>query len=141
MPQATPSPQGQGNNDLLQHAREIQERASAMGFDWPDANGVLAKIREETEEIQNALTDGNTAHAASELGDLLFASVNLARFLHTTAEKSLEEACARFQGRFQRLCDELAKEGKCVESCSLDELDTVWEKVKVLMHQSPKVRG
>lgn len=135
-----------GNNvhaarDVMEEAWRIQEEASLLGFDWPDAHGVLAKVREETDEIEAALLAGDCAHAARELGDLLFVCVNLARFLRTRPEIVLEQACETFRTRFARLTEELLREGKSVQSCSIEELNHVWDRVKVLTHQSPNQRG
>lgn len=128
-------------NDVLDEAWRVQEEASALGFDWPDVCGVLAKVREETDEIQAALDAGDRVHAARELGDLLFVCVNLARFLGARPEQILDQATKKFQNRFDALKMELAREGKSVESCAIEELDRVWNRVKVLTHQASKMGG
>lgn len=127
-------------DDVLREAWQVQEDASAVGFDWPDVHGVMAKVREETDEIQAALDANDQSHAARELGDLLFVCVNLARFLRARPEHVLTQAMETFKNRFNMLKEELAREGKETQSCSLDELDRVWNRVKVLTHQPSKKR-
>lgn len=118
------------DNDALKHSWTVQSQASALGFDWPDASGVLDKIEEELNEIREALSRSDTEHAQRELGDLLLASVNLARFLEIPPEVALQEATARFSGRFALLQAELARLGKPLSACTLAELDAVWAEVK-----------
>ncbi len=101
-----------------------------VGFDWPDAQGVFAKVEEEIVELREALDAGDVIHAKSELGDLLFAVVNLSRFVPADPNEELSRATARFQERFSLLKDELARQGRAIETCTLGELDLVWEEVK-----------
>lgn len=117
--------------DPLSDSWQIQSLASSRGFDWPDINGVLDKIEEELNEIREALSRNDTVHARRELGDLLLAAVNAARFLETDPAETLDRANRRFQARFDALARALENEGKRMESCSLDELDAVWNRVKV----------
>jgi len=120
--------------DPLRESCEIQESASRLGFDWPDITGVFEKVREELEEIESAWSSGNTRHAQRELGDVLFALVNLARFLNADPAQELERTNRRFSRRFEMLKECLRQEGKTVEDCTLAELDMVWRRVKQLMH-------
>jgi ATP diphosphatase len=108
----------------------IQGAASALGFDWPDAFGVLAKLEEELGEIREALQAGDRSHAQRELGDLLLAAVNLSRFLGTDPNAELERANARFSRRFAAVQNEVSRAGRPMTSYSLDELDAVWNRVK-----------
>lgn len=119
----------------------MQSHASSLGFDWPDISGVLAKAREEVGEIEEAVQAGDIEHAGRELGDLLMAAVNIGRFLHIRPEKALEGANARFTDRFSRLCAEFERRGVEMKSCSLEELDAVWEHVKVVAAQPPNEGG
>ncbi|MBN2310636.1 MAG: hypothetical protein JXR94_16815 [Candidatus Hydrogenedentes bacterium] len=114
----------------LVEACAVQQRAAAVGFDWPDVTGVLAKVREETAEIEHALAASDPQHAKRELGDLLFSAVNLARFLDADATQELRRATARFQCRFARVEREIERSGRSMTACSLEELDAVWERVK-----------
>lgn len=127
-----------GSGDaVLERAFAVQEAASRAGFDWPDVEGVLAKVREETEEIAAAVAAGDLAHARRELGDLLLVTVNLSRFLEADAAASLGEALGRFEQRYAAMRARLHSEGRDPESCTLDELDAAWESVKTLAAQRP----
>jgi len=120
---------GKGDN-ILQASWELQAAASARGFDWPDIGGVLDKIAEELNEIRDALQHNNRHQARRELGDLLLAAVNAARFLETDPAQELHRANVRFQTRFEALLHALESEGRTMESCTLEELDAVWNRVK-----------
>ena len=122
-------------NDAIARSWAIQSDASRRGFDWPDIQGVLGKVREELGEIEEAWGAGDRNAAQDELGDLLFATVNLARFLDVDPAEALGGANARFQKRFALLEAELQSTGKVMEECSLEELDEVWEWVKRSLHQ------
>lgn len=117
-------------SDALHVSWSIQEAVSARGFDWPDIGGVFDKVAEELREIREAHDAGDIEHARRELGDLLFATVNLGRFLGVHPNEALDGANQRFRRRFEALEQELERDGIKMESCSLVELDTVWERVK-----------
>jgi uncharacterized protein YabN with tetrapyrrole methylase and pyrophosphatase domain len=117
--------------DAIDHSLSVQAQASALGFDWPDAKGVLEKIEEETREIQAALEAEDAEQARRELGDLLLASVNLSRFLGVHPAEALRQATNRFSTRFEALKIEVERQGKKLETCSLEELDEVWNHVKI----------
>jgi uncharacterized protein YabN with tetrapyrrole methylase and pyrophosphatase domain len=108
----------------------IQDAASKLGFDWPDIAGVLDKVEEEVREIREALDERDCAHAQRELGDLLLATVNLARFLDADPGVELHRANRRFTARFDAVKKVIAEQGKTVGECTLDELDAVWNRVK-----------
>ncbi len=114
----------------LQSAVDLQLAAAALGFDWSEVSDVIAKVREEIEEIELALAEQNPEHAKRELGDLLFSVVNLARFLNAVPDDELALACERFTRRFERVKEEIASSGKVMKHCSLEELDAVWNRVK-----------
>lgn len=116
--------------DPIAVSRDIQEDAARVGFDWPDAAGVLDKIREETEEIRTAWLAGDQKQAQKELGDLLLATVNLSRFLAADPYEELNRATQRFSKRFAAVKIEVARQGKQIEQCSLEELDKIWNQVK-----------
>lgn len=124
--------------DPLQQAWRVHCSASALGFDWPDIGGVFEKVREELGEIEHAWRGGDRLHAKRELGDLLFATINLARFLDADPGAELREATARFARRFEVLKLEVAREGRRVQDCTLAELDVVWERVKKLTAEHEK---
>lgn len=125
-------------SDPLRAAWVIQSDASELGFDWPDISGVFAKVREETEEIAEALNAGDREHAKRELGDLLFAAVNLARFLDADPDEELARANARFAERFAIVKRVFAERGIVMRECPLEELDVVWEQAKAMLRSSPQ---
>lgn len=116
----------------LHGAQRLQERAAGVGFDWPAAAGALSKVREELEEVARHLGDAPAAAPAleEELGDLLFAGVNLARKAGFSAEEALERANAKFRRRFEHLEELAADRGLELGSAGLEELDALWDVVK-----------
>jgi MazG family protein len=116
--------------DPLSRAHRIQERVSAVGFDWADARGAFEKVAEELEEVRGALEGGPAHVLEEELGDLLFAVVNLTRLAGVHALNALQRANRKFTDRFEGL-ERLARErGIALGQASLDELDALWEEVK-----------
>lgn len=122
---------GAGGERPFREALRLQRDAAAIGFDWPDAAGVLAKLREEVDEIAKALADGDRAQARDELGDALFTAVNMARFLDADPEDALQQANARFAQRFAALRAQFERDGLDPAALSLEEMDAVWERVKL----------
>lgn len=114
----------------LQRAAEVQKRASEVGFDWKDASAILTKIEEELAELNQALKSQNFEKIAEELGDLFFTLVNLSRFLKIDSEKNLKMSVEKFTGRFKAIETELARQGKNIKKCSLQEMDAIWESLK-----------
>ena len=117
----------------LLRAEAIQKKAKHVGFDWPDVHGALAKVREEIEEVQAELTaSGGKADPklAAELGDLLFALVNLTRHLKLHAEELLAGATDKFSRRFRAVEAEFKAAGVPMKEATLEELDAAWERVK-----------
>jgi tetrapyrrole methylase family protein/MazG family protein len=120
------------NLPALLYAHKIQRKAASVGFDWPDVAGALAKIGEELSELAEVLTQASPAHARvrDELGDLLFAVVNVARHLKLDPETALREATAKFRGRFMAVEQLAAKRGLDASQLDLATLDELWEEVK-----------
>lgn len=119
-----------GGLPALMHAQKVQKKAGKVGFDWPEAVPVIAKVREELTELEAELASGNPAAIEAELGDLLFSVVNLARKLHLDAETALRGATNKFIRRF-RAVEDLARERQLtLEKMSLAELDALWDEVK-----------
>ena len=114
----------------LARAQNIGTRASSVGFDWPSWEGSFAKIQEEVVEVGAAVRAGDAAAARDELGDLLFAVVNLARKLGIDAENALVDATSRFQRRFEFVEDRLIERGKTPRSSTLEEMDALWNDAK-----------
>ena len=113
----------------LTRALKLQAKASKVGFDWNDPRAVLRKIREEADEIEAAL-DGEPANAAMEIGDLLFAAVNLARHLRADPEALLRQTNQKFERRFAAIERALAERGKTPQDATLAEMDALWEEAK-----------
>lgn len=115
----------------LLRALELQRKASTVGFDWNDPRAVLAKIREEADEIEAALDSGDQSHIASETGDLLFAVVNLARHANADPELALRGTNAKFERRFAYIERALDARGSSLNELTLDEMDELWDEAKV----------
>lgn len=116
----------------LMRAEKIGKRAARTGFDWPDCAGVIAKIREELDEIEALLknaTDDSTA-LEEEIGDLLFAAANLARHLDVQPEEALRKGNAKFQRRFKAMEAYLKVGDKALRDATLDEMESAWTAVK-----------
>ncbi len=114
----------------LTRAMALQRKASTVGFDWNDPRAVLQKIREEADEIEAALDQGDKAELAAETGDLLFALVNLARHVDADPETALRGANAKFERRFAYIERALAAQGRSPEAASLAEMDALWNEAK-----------
>lgn len=114
----------------LIRAQKLQKKAAKVGFDWPDMKPVVAKIREELDEVEEALASGDSQAVVEEVGDLLFAVVNLARKVGVEAELSLVEANSKFEKRFGEVEKILHERGKELKDCTLEEMDAVWEEIK-----------
>lgn len=117
--------------DPLHKAHRIQDRVSGVGFDWDDATGALEKVQEEIGEVRDALKHGEFHHLEEELGDLLFAVVNLVRLGGSHSTTALEHANRKFSRRFERL-EAMASELKIsIPDASLEVLDEIWDEVKI----------
>lgn len=114
----------------LMRAQKLQKKAARVGFDWPDATPVFAKIREEAAELEEAIASGNQAHMADELGDLLFSVVNLARKLGIESEPALAAANEKFTRRFHAMEKHLRDQGHELGKLSLEQMDAAWDQVK-----------
>jgi ATP diphosphatase len=114
----------------LTRALKLQQKASKVGFDWNDPRAVLAKIREECDEIEAELISDKPKQAASEVGDLLFAAVNLARHLGADPEAVLRSTNQKFTSRFAWIEQALAAAGKTPQGSTLAEMDALWDAAK-----------
>jgi nucleoside triphosphate diphosphatase len=121
---------GTGKTSPLIMAYRIQERAARLGFDWPDTTGPIGKVKEELAEVERATSNGQRAAIEDEIGDLLFAVVNLARKLAIDPSAALERANEKFKGRFERVEDLARERGLELGRASLEELDKLWVEVK-----------
>jgi ATP diphosphatase len=115
----------------LTRAQKLQRRAARVGFDWPALAPVVAKIEEELAELKAELADAAPKERlADEVGDLLFALVNLARHLEVDGEAALRATNAKFERRFRAIEDALRARGRRLEEASLDEMEALWQEAK-----------
>ena len=114
----------------LSQAMALQQKASSVGFDWNDPRAVLAKIREEADEIEAALDRGDTDEVAAETGDLMFALVNLARHVGADPDLALRGTNVKFERRFGHIEQALAAQGRTLQDASLEEMDALWDEAK-----------
>lgn len=114
----------------LSRAQKLQKRAARAGFDWPEVNGVLDKIEEELEEVRAELDAGDKVALEGEIGDLLFACVNLARYAGVDPETALRRTNEKFERRFRYIEERLRRSGKELEQCTLEEMDELWDEAK-----------
>ncbi len=114
----------------LMRAQKIQHKAAKAGFDWDDISGAIDKVCEETDEVREAIREGDTKHTAEEIGDLLFACVNVCRFAHVDGEETLTAATDKFSARF-KITESLAKEKNIdMKNAPIEELDRLWDEAK-----------
>lgn len=114
----------------LSRALKIQKRASSAGFDWQSLPPVLAKVDEELQEVREAIASGEAAAISEELGDLLFATVNVARHLNINPESALRAANSKFAGRLQHVEQQAHAQGVALDECSEAQLDALWNLAK-----------
>ncbi len=114
----------------LLRAHRISERASKVGFDWPDIRGIFEKIEEELNEVKAAYRRGNAAETQEELGDLLFVIVNLIRRLGGNAEEVMRQTTLKFSRRFRAMEKILAAKQQELSELGMGEMDRLWEAVK-----------
>ena len=116
----------------LTRALKLQEKAGKVGFDWDDVRAVIAKLQEEVAEVEAEIGGASTGKLSDEVGDLLFAAVNLARHLKVEPEAALRAANGKFERRFAHIERRLAEAGRKPESADLDEMEALWLEAKGL---------
>jgi len=127
----------------LLRAVQVQERAARVGFDWPDVGGVIDKVEEECRELREASNDNQATNSSQqnrveeELGDLLFALVNLARFLKVNPEDALRKTTARFMQRFRHIENQARLSGKDLRELTLEQMDVWWNEAKAAERSDP----
>jgi ATP diphosphatase len=114
----------------LSRAAKLQKRAAQVGFDWPSALPVVDNVREELDEVLEAMADNDAQSIAEEVGDLLFAAVNLARHLKVDPETALRSANGKFDRRFRFIEQALRHAQRPIEECTLEEMDALWGEAK-----------
>lgn len=114
----------------LSRASKLQKRAAQVGFDWPAALPVVDNVREELDEVLEAMASNDAEAIAEEVGDLLFAAVNLARHLKVDPENALRSANTKFERRFRFIEQALRQTHRPIEDCTLEEMDALWGEAK-----------
>ncbi|MCJ2035734.1 nucleoside triphosphate pyrophosphohydrolase [Methylobacterium sp. J-068] len=114
----------------LTRAQKLSAKAATYGFDWPDPEQVVLKVREEIDEVADAMANGTRAAIAEELGDLLFSVANLARHLGIDPEYSLREGNMKFERRFDAMAARLSEQGRGLSDSDLDAMEAAWRAVK-----------
>lgn len=120
----------------LSRAKKLQKRAADVGFDWPNASGVIPKIAEEFEEVQEALESGDVDHLEEELGDLFFVIVNLARHMKIDPETAIRKANRKFESRFHCMEAIAVEKNQKMQDMALDELDQLWDQAKKVLRNN-----
>ena len=121
----------------LMKAHQVQSRAARVGFDWTVIHDVIAKVEEDLAETKAAITSGDHNAVAEEIGDLLFAVVNLSRFKKLHAEELLSATVRKFSRRFQSIEQQVHARGKQMTECTLEELDAYWNEAKARERSYP----
>jgi uncharacterized protein YabN with tetrapyrrole methylase and pyrophosphatase domain len=111
-------------------AQKAQSKAARVNFDWAEARDTIAKVEEELGETKEAIQSHQKGMIEDEIGDLLFAVVNLARKCNIDAESALQSATDKFVGRFNRMEDELKSRGQKLGDVDLEEMDEIWNQIK-----------
>jgi MazG family protein len=114
----------------LLKATSIQRKVGTVGFDWPDTRGVIEKLREEVKELEAELEGGDREALTTEIGDLIFTAINLARRLGIPPESALETSSMKFVRRFNELEGEIRDRGGRLDQTPLEELERLWQKSK-----------
>ncbi|MDK4737453.1 nucleoside triphosphate pyrophosphohydrolase [Rhizobium sp. CB3171] len=119
----------------LTEALKLQERAAKVGFDWSAPEPILDKIEEEIDELRVALASGDKAKVSDELGDLIFAVVNIGRHVKADPEQSLRGTNTKFRRRFNHIETTLAAEGETLDGASLERMEDIWQAAKAIERQ------
>jgi len=119
----------------LTEALKLQEHAARVGFDWSEPEPILDKFEEEIHELRQALLSGNKAAVSDELGDMIFAAVNLARHTKTDPEQALRGTNTKFRRRFSHIEKTLEKDGKTLDEATLERMEALWQDAKSIERQ------
>jgi tetrapyrrole methylase family protein/MazG family protein len=119
------------NQPALLRAHQISSRVARVGFDWHKIDDVIAKIKEETDELDSAIKSKDKKQCEEELGDILFTLANIARKLDTDSEFALHKTCNKLEERWKIVENELEKQNRVPSDCSLDEMESLWQKAKI----------
>ncbi len=124
----------------LMRAHQLQARAARVGFDWPDIKPVWDKVHEEIKELESSLREGDAEAIEAEVGDLLFALVNVSRFMKVNPEDALRKANHRFMERFHYMEKKAKRSGRALSAMTLAEMDRLWEEAKAYSKKTSGVR-
>ena len=122
----------------LMRAEKIQQKAAKVGFEWDDVDGALAKAKEELGELEDAIASADQEQIKAEFGDLLFALVNVARYVKVDPELALQDATSKFVRRFQFIEKRAETQGLSLEDMSLAEMDAIWDEAKAYFRKNPQ---
>ncbi len=125
----------QRSQPALTEALKLQEQAARVGFDWSAAEPILDKIEEEIGELRQALAEGRSENISDELGDLIFATVNIGRHVKVDAENALRGTNTKFRRRFRHIETSLAAAGETLEAASLERMEELWQAAKAIERQ------
>ncbi len=125
----------QRSQPALTEALKLQEQAARVGFDWSAAQPILDKIEEEIRELRQALAEGRSESISDELGDLIFAMVNIGRHVKVDAENALRGTNTKFRRRFRHIETSLADSGETLEAASLERMEELWQAAKAIERQ------
>ncbi|MDQ1198502.1 nucleoside triphosphate pyrophosphohydrolase [Agrobacterium sp. SORGH_AS 787] len=125
----------QRSQPALTEALKLQEQAARVGFDWSAAEPILDKIEEEIGELREALAEGKAESISDELGDLIFAMVNIGRHVKVDAENALRGTNTKFRRRFRHIETSLAASGETLEAASLERMEELWQAAKAIERQ------
>lgn len=114
----------------LMRAAKLSKKAARTGFDWPEVSAIVDKLREETVELEQAMASGDRAAIQSEIGDVLFTVVNVARYQSIDPEEALRDMLGRFTSRFGRIEQEAEAQGRNISDMTLEEMDAIWDQAK-----------
>lgn len=114
----------------LMRSTKVQQKAAKVGFDWDDVNGAMEKVSEELSELKEAVKSSDKENIHEELGDLLFAVVNVSRFLKEDSEKALYDACDKFAKRFRKVEELASKKNINMKEAGIEVLDELWDEAK-----------
>jgi tetrapyrrole methylase family protein/MazG family protein len=122
----------------LHRAYQMTAKASRVGFDWSRLEDILLKLQEEASELVQARADNNPDRIADEVGDLLFAAVNAARFLGVDPETALRRSNEKFNRRFRYVESSVKRQGRELKDATLKEMDTLWDEAKKVLESKPE---
>lgn len=122
----------------LMRAQKVQEKAAKAGFDWDDINGAVDKLHEEIDELETALAAGVGKDIEEEFGDVLFSCVNVSRFIGADSEEALTASTDKFIKRYLLVEKLAADEGLDMKTASIEELDKLWNKAKIIIAEKAK---